>query len=768
MKKFFTILSLITALFAFTLTQNVALAKSVCYKNLSTDSLSDGANGQKIKNYGVITVTFLDQDLEKVFPSDYVNTLFKTLQTSPQSVKNYFSESSSGKYLTDFTLLNQTPIVIDEEQNRYMPKYSFVNDEYLSVNEFGYDNRYFDENDLPCSSENLGAKRHIDRLLREQSLIKKIIGKINDVDVNLDGDNNGVIDGLIFIFGTESDAEWNEVLWEHRSNLPAFNEEKLKSDYYVPEELSALDFLPAYINGKAADNYTVFRSLKVSKTLLKDQNQDIIFSCGIFCHELMHDTGVADYYPYSGDAQPVGELDIMGEIGILPSMPLTYTRERLGWLNDGAIIPAEKSGNYALYPVTSDKTVKAIKLVLNDYRDKGEYFMIEARTNSGSLSDVGLSSSGIIVYRVNERCGYIGADGNPSTLNLGNMYGDNEVFVYRLGDDKLYSNKEKSSYAILNGSGKIKLDGSGKYVDASTVGNPDKSAYKTVIGQNDLVLTSLYYTDETNSGVVISNITETKDGGFSFNLNFDDSDAVSEKFASVDKYYDDKTSVVNWFGEKRNETVTVYAVSGEGITKYKNGSYVLNKKVTKDDFESGSVLGNPVIYKSQNTASYCRAFLPKLDTMTAVFVAFSDGNVIYAGTVNPRNPTFKEYLFGTPKWLSLIIGIIALTAVLIVVAVYLIIKRARKDAEVSQIDDNAEYTAIYGENYWMREEDTEADIETDTEQADFDDSNTEVDTEADFDDSNTEADTEADVEDGTESSDDIMESNAEVKDVKTE
>ncbi len=713
MKKFlsfFTIFSLFLVIFAGSL--SIAPAFAMAKSGRSEKPLyaeADADTETAAKQYGVITVKFSDQT-EDAFSEDFNDLLMKTLKFSPQSVKNYFLEASNGKYLTDFTLLTDTPIVLDEPQSYYMPKYITTVNGYKEANENGYDNRYFDLENNPCPSEKSGVKRHIDRLLREQSLIRSVIKGLSETTLNLDGDNNGLVDGLVIIFGdTQSSGGWDEILWEHRSNLTVYNEQKLKNDYYIPGdyELSALDFLPCYINAKAADNYTVFRSSKITEHSITDENDEKLFSCGAICHELMHDTGIADYYPYAGEDEPVGELDIMGGISILPSMPLTYTRYRLGWLNDGAIIPAEKSGAYTLYPVTSDSKVKAVKLVLNDYYKTGEYFMIEARSKDSSLADGGLSSSGIVVYRVNEKNGYIGADLGPSTVNYGNMYGDNEVFIYRLGDEKLYSEKEKSSYAILNGSGKIKHDTHNESVDNSTIGNPDKSAYKTVIGPNGQLLTSLYYSDGTNSGIVITDITLTNDGSYSFNLSFDDADATAEKAAEISKYFDGKTSVVNWRGGKREGQVTIYACGAEDFTKYKNGRYVLKKKVTLNDLESGAVYGNPVTYNSESTASYSRAFLPQFDQMTAVFVAFGDGDVIFAGVVNPRTPTFKEYLFGTTKWLAAIIGIVVLAIVAVAVVIFVIVKKGRQEAKKEDEDDNSEYTALYGENYWMQGVDSE-------------------------------------------------------------
>ncbi len=740
MKKFlriFTIFSLLLAVLAFYQAVTPAFAMAEMANTPQTAACTEENNEGSgtsaeptAKQYGVITVKFSDQtETEDVFSENFNDLLMKTLKTSPQSVKNYFIEASEGKYLTDFTLLTDTPITLDKPQNYYMPKYITTVNGYKVANEDGYDNRYFDAENNPCLDGKSGVKRHIDRLLREQSLIRKVVKGLPKTDVNLDGDNNGLIDGLVIIFANaETGGGWNEILWEHRSNISIYNEEKFKTDYYVPDdyELSALDFLPTYINGKAADSYTVFRSSEISKQGIKDENGETLFSCGALCHELMHDTGIADYYPYHSEGEPVGELDIMGKISILPSMPLTYTRYRLGWLNNGAIIPAEKSGAYMLYPVTSDKSVKAIKLVLNDYHETGEYFMIEARTNVGSLADGGLSSSGIVVYRVNEKNGYIGADGNPSTVNYGNMYGDNEVFVYRLGDEKL--NSKNISYAILNGKGeaensKIKHDSHDNWVDCSTIGNPDKSAYRTVIGQNDLLLTSLYYSDGQNSGVVISDITSKEDGSYSFTLNFDDGDAVTEKWAEVSKYFDGKTSVVSYYGAKRTGQVTVYACGADGFTKYKNGRYVLNKKVTLDDLESGTVYGNPVIYKSQSTASYCRAFLPEFEQMTAIFVAFGDESVVYAGTVNPRTPTFKEYLFGTTKWLSAIIVIAVLAVIAVIVAIFLIVKKSRAEIKKDDEDDNAENIALYGENYWMQGVDSEEATEDGTDSVESGDKN---------------------------------------------
>lgn len=693
--------------------------KKVC-NAISGEEVSDNSLAPKTRNYGVVFVKFADSD---DFDEDFEEKIFKTYNSSSLSVKKYFEIVSNGLYSVDFFAAATTVVTLAEKQSYYEPKYYYtpITGQYETVNENGYDNRYFDENGEPCSYSKTGNKRHIDRLLREQAMFQEIVSKVAQSfsGANLDFDGNGVIDGLHLIFSTQDkEYSWDEILWAHKGNFTAYSRSFFESNYYVPSdfEILPIDFLPPYIDNKVADGYSVFTSTKIKQTVIQDENKDKIFSCGIFAHEMMHDLGLSDYYSYdktgeSGELyenKPVGEFDILGGSQLLPQMPLSYTRQKLGFITDENICPIEKSGEYLLFPTTSDAKTKAYKLVLNDYNETGEYFMIEARSDGGFV-DGSLSGTGIIIYRINEKNGFIGADGAVGIKNLGNMYGENEVYVYRLGDKDLSDNKN-NSFALLGGNTiKINVDGRSVFLDGSTIGSRDKSAYKTVIDQKTGCLTtSIFYTNGQNSGVKISDVKVNEDGSCSFKIEFDESVFSEKLFADLSRYYDNKTVIVKWGVPTRQGKVCVYTCSANGLIKYKNGAYVLKNKITPAMLANGNAYGNKIIYKGEFAASYCTAAIPSTKDETAVFLTYEENGeskVLFVGAFNSHEPSFSEYLFGTTKWVVLIVGIVVFFVAVTVVVILLMVKKEKsKNSKDCEKDEVRNLEKLYGENYWLKEE----------------------------------------------------------------
>lgn len=683
-------------------------------------AISEDENVQKV-NYGLIVVRF--QDTEDTVTDAFFEKLSKTYNTSPESVNEYFSIVSKGKYSVSATLCSSEVIALNKNQSYYEPMYYYgATKEYVFVNEGGYDNRFFGEDGEPCDSSKSGAKQHIGRLLREQELIKDVVSAVrqNGFDASLDLNGDGKVDGLNIVLLTSGKENWNDILWAHRGVFTVYNEEAIKKEYYLPEDfsLSVLDFIPAYLGGSVVENYITIPASTFLNNQITDSNGDGIFSCGTVVHELMHDLGLADYYAYDGGEKypSVGEFDIMGGGELFPSMPLAYTRQKLGWVDDDEVLPINKSGTYTVYPTSSAKSGTAYKLVLSDYADTGEYFMIEARSNSGSFIDKSLPGSGIIVYRVNEKNGYIGSDGQISSKYYGNVYGENEVYLYRLGNTSL--SDKGFSYALLSGENTKKYNYDNKaWVDDSTIGNPDKSADKSVIDEkSNYLTTSIFYSNGKNSGVVITEITLADDGGYSFKIDFDDEDSGASG-VNMQSYYDGTKTLISWTGCVRNDKVKVYTCPYGSVTKYKNGAYVLKKKINTDDFDKDNFSGGFSLV-GETFSCYQNVVIPKTDESVAVFLFFEGEQgcrAEYVGVLNPQNPSFSEYLFGTTKWVALIIGIVVFFAALIIVVIAIMVYKEKKKSSAKAKKDQEEeelhlLEEEYGDAYWMNDESKEDDV----------------------------------------------------------
>lgn len=138
------------------------------------------------------------------------------------------------------------------------------------------------------------------------------------------------------------------------------------------------------------------------------------FDPSVAVHERLHTIGAADYYRGDGrEGDPVSYWDVMAK-GNSYSWPLAYTRERLGWVDIPEIQIGAAGTSLTLYaPGDSDDILGSkpqaakIKLPLST----SEYFVIEYRkqgtgrdyNNPINNLDRYIGSSGLIVYRVNER-----------------------------------------------------------------------------------------------------------------------------------------------------------------------------------------------------------------------------------------------------------------------------------------------------------------------------------------------------------------------------
>ncbi|HLP18506.1 MAG TPA: M6 family metalloprotease domain-containing protein [Bacteroidota bacterium] len=219
-----------------------------------------------------------------------------------------------------------------------------------------------------------------DRMARESSLLRKALTSVLPLipsTMNLDGDNNGKVDNVIFIVSGEA-AGWSDLLWPHMTTLsssPAFS-----------------------INGKTVSTY----NFQLEKS----------FAVGVLCHELGHSFGMPDLYRYANTAiSPCGTWDIMCSGSAHMSTYLKYKYAK--WIP--SIPKITKDGTYWLKASTF-QTNNAYTIA--SPRSAHESFLVEYRRKAG-LYENGLAGSGLIVYRIDDRVN-------------GNSNGPpDEVYIYR-------------------------------------------------------------------------------------------------------------------------------------------------------------------------------------------------------------------------------------------------------------------------------------------------------------------------------------------------
>jgi M6 family metalloprotease-like protein len=224
-----------------------------------------------------------------------------------------------------------------------------------------------------------------ERRLREHGLLRDAVAWINTnspvpSDLNIDGDDDGLVDNVCFIIEGTNDA-WAELLWAHRWVLFTYN---------------------VTINGKQVYDYTFQPESQVDVNTL--------------CHEMYHSLGAPDLYHYSYDGfTTVGDWDIMesgkGSMGAYMKWRYAGTT----WIDSIPVI--RKSGVYSLRPLSS-QTNNCYQIASPN--TPWEYFVLEYRQKKGTFEG-NIPGTGLLIYRI-----------DPS-LN-GNASGPpDEVYVFRPG-----------------------------------------------------------------------------------------------------------------------------------------------------------------------------------------------------------------------------------------------------------------------------------------------------------------------------------------------
>ncbi|MDR2267416.1 MAG: Ig-like domain-containing protein [Christensenellaceae bacterium] len=348
------------------------------------------------------------------------------------------------------------------------------------------------------------ASRESELLTNAVNTVKNRFGDLSDYDIDVDDDGN--VDSVSFILSGADSAVHGALLWPHAWNLELVNN-SLGND--VPQ-----------INGYDVAKYTF--------NFVSD------FNYGVVCHEFGHVLGAPDFYHSTNDFVPVGDLDLMATNHTVPQYPLVYTRHKyFGGIADERIITVTSSGAYRLKPVTTSSTGDILAIKIPTGR-AGEYFMAEYRNPSvSSPYDAMLSTTGLIVYRINEAA---------TNGNLDAKYRDannpDELYVFRpsVASGATYQkSRDDLVYAGLSPNNQY-FTAVGKFSGASSY---DYGA--------------LYFADGTNSGIRIETVDiDAESVGFIVRLNssdivedghFDGSVQIKEANYIDDTYFGVKVEV---------------------------------------------------------------------------------------------------------------------------------------------------------------------------------------------------------------------------------
>lgn len=398
------------------------------------------------------------------------------------SVKNYVGKISGGK--VNYTTVTFEICELKSSVKRYLPAYKSINGDFELINEDGYDNRGRGGN-----GENSGSGENSGRFIAEQNLVREISETLRS-DLPTDGDGDGVAELVTVVFDLNS-QDIDTVFALASSEI--FNAHQ--SEYYTGKFSSGeeeITFGEVKVGGSKIEKY-VFMPLG---SIYKEGQKYYTAAC----HETLHAFGAADMYTNDGLTEPVGAIDVMGNVPlekltVNPVYPLSYTREKLGFIDGENLGSVIKSGEYTLFPAESEKSkIKAYKIVPPDFLERRDCFYIEYRKSEG---DGKPNFDGLIIYRVNGDNGYIQKDGGYGKTYNGNLYGGNEVYVFRFKEgndgDKTFDG-EKCFATLSSASGR------------TTFGSE-------TVGENLIT-----YSDKTNSGIVVNFLKNNSDGSIAFSV----------------------------------------------------------------------------------------------------------------------------------------------------------------------------------------------------------------------------------------------------------
>ena len=191
-----------------------------------------------------------------------------------------------------------------------------------------------------------------------------------DPDVNLDGNNDGLIDNISFILKGDVDF-WGQQLWPHMGYFNA---------YYsgLPDSFN--------INGKVPYCYN-----------FEFANSGSLFSTNVFCHEMGHSLGIPDYYHYYNYpfVHPVYFWDLMGQNN-LQQVSTILKYKFLGIIDEP--IEITEDGHYILNSNTSSDHNNCY--FIRSSIDPNQWYTIEYRNCDDFMENV--PHSGVIIGRWND------------------------------------------------------------------------------------------------------------------------------------------------------------------------------------------------------------------------------------------------------------------------------------------------------------------------------------------------------------------------------
>jgi M6 family metalloprotease-like protein len=322
----------------------------------------------------VVFIRFADQ-VEFTETTDYYEHIYNSTIPGDNSLYRYFYDASYQQLeiVSHFYPLTSGSTVVSYQspnpRDYYMPYCA-------TTNPIGYQGGHLGQ----------------ERTDREHQLLAAAINAIaHQIPPSLviDSTGDGFVDNVIFMIRGDS-GEWSSLIWPHKW---------------------ALFSVHAFINGKRVWNYNLN-----SEEYFYHQTAG---GTALLVHEFGHSLGAPDYYRYWEQfIVPTGIWEVMSNQTNPPQSMTAHTKWKyMGWIPQIPLLTT--GGIYTLSPVSTHASSQAYRIASPYIYN--EYFVVEYRSRTASLTDSTLPGSGLIVYRIQS-----GIDGNSEGP-------PDELYVFRPG-----------------------------------------------------------------------------------------------------------------------------------------------------------------------------------------------------------------------------------------------------------------------------------------------------------------------------------------------
>jgi M6 family metalloprotease-like protein len=305
-------------------------------------------DGQMMLTNLAIFIRFAD-DSEFTESLEPINQMFNDSTPNNISVYNYYHTMTYGKinYHTVYTNNIQNNNIISYQD--IMPRAYYQ--PYSETNPGGY----------PPQTMGITNPRETELLVRVMRYVDSM--HLVDADINLDGNNDGLIDNISFIIKGNV-GNWNDLLWPHMN-------------FFGPEANQLI------VNGKTPRAYN-----------FEFANSGPYFTANTFCHEMAHSLGIPDFYHYfyTNDLMPVGLWDQMSHSN-LQQISTIIKYKFLGIIDEPVEITED--GHYVLNSNTSSDHQNCY--FIRSAIDPDQWYTIEYRNCDDFMDNV--PQSGVIIGR---------------------------------------------------------------------------------------------------------------------------------------------------------------------------------------------------------------------------------------------------------------------------------------------------------------------------------------------------------------------------------